>query len=453
MSVAERLLEIRDLVVAFDAFHAIDGLDLTLRRARGALRHRPQRRRQDDADRLDHGPRAPDERLDQVRRRGAGRPHEHEIVRAGIGRTFQTPSVFDELTVLENVDLAAWFRLPFRSLLRRRKGVPTRSPRCSSRSTSPRSTDDPAGSLSHGQKQWLEIAMVLVQHPQLLLLDEPVAGMTADERLHTGELDHGDRRAGHDGARHRARHGLRAPLRAQGDGDAQGQDPDGGTVAEVQKNETVREVYLGRPRDARGAAEVLGMTPSIEPLRATDRPRTSKPPPILTRQGPRGRLRPDAVIFGVSLEVPEGGLCCLMGRNGVGKTTLLQTIVGLQPAARHRSRSAARRSPRRAPYNRTKAGIAYVPQGREAFPVPDGVREPARRRRGVGEVRRRRDRGGAGALPAAAQDARAPGRLPQRRRGAAAGDRPGAGDAADGSCCSTSRRRASSHRSSSRSRT
>ena len=54
--------------------------------------------------------------------------------------------------------------------------------------------DDLAGSLSHGQKQWLEVAMVLVQRPRLLLLDEPVAGMTQNERLHTGELITNDRR-------------------------------------------------------------------------------------------------------------------------------------------------------------------------------------------------------------------------------------------------------------------
>jgi len=77
---------------------------------------------------------------------------------------------------------------------------------------------------------------------------------------------------------------------------------------------------------------------------------------------------PTQVLFGVSLDVPEGGLCCLMGRNGVGKSTLLQTIVGLQPA-RHGSISLGGEPiTKAAPYDRVKAGIAYVPQGREAFP-------------------------------------------------------------------------------------
>jgi urea transport system ATP-binding protein len=73
------------------------------------------------------------------------------------------------------------------------------------------------------------------------------------------------------------------------------------------------------------------------------------------------------VLFGVSLDVPDGGLCCLMGRNGVGKSTLLQTIVGLQPAQRGSISLAGEAITRRAPYDRVRAGIAYVPQGREAF--------------------------------------------------------------------------------------
>jgi urea transport system ATP-binding protein len=77
---------------------------------------------------------------------------------------------------------------------------------------------------------------------------------------------------------------------------------------------------------------------------------------------------PTQVLFGVDLEVPDGGLCCLMGRNGVGKTTLLQTIVGLQSPRRGSIALGGEAITRMAPFNRVKAGIAYVPQGREAFP-------------------------------------------------------------------------------------
>jgi urea transport system ATP-binding protein len=90
-------------------------------------------------------------------------------------------------------------------------------------------------------------------------------------------------------------------------------------------------------------------------------------PPILAVRDLEVAYGPTQVIFGVSLEVPDGGLCCLMGRNGVGKSTLLQTIVGLQPAKAGSILLGYQEITRRAPYDRTKAGIAYVPQGREAF--------------------------------------------------------------------------------------
>jgi urea transport system ATP-binding protein len=77
---------------------------------------------------------------------------------------------------------------------------------------------------------------------------------------------------------------------------------------------------------------------------------------------------PTQVLFGVSLDVPEGALCCLMGRNGVGKSTLLQTIVGLQEAKAGTITMSWKEITKAKPFNRTKAGIAYVPQGREAFP-------------------------------------------------------------------------------------
>jgi urea transport system ATP-binding protein len=91
-------------------------------------------------------------------------------------------------------------------------------------------------------------------------------------------------------------------------------------------------------------------------------------PPILSVKDLEVAYGPTQVIFGVSLDVPEGGLCCLMGRNGVGKSTLLQTIVGLQPAKAGTISLSWKEITKRAPYDRVKEGIAYVPQGREAFP-------------------------------------------------------------------------------------
>ncbi|MDQ3629698.1 MAG: urea ABC transporter ATP-binding subunit UrtE [Actinomycetota bacterium] len=91
-------------------------------------------------------------------------------------------------------------------------------------------------------------------------------------------------------------------------------------------------------------------------------------PPILSVASLEVSYGPTQVIFGVSLDVPEGGLCCLMGRNGVGKSTLLQTIVGLLAAQRGSISLGGEPITKAAPYDRVKAGIAYVPQGRETFP-------------------------------------------------------------------------------------
>jgi urea transport system ATP-binding protein len=105
---------------------------------------------------------------------------------------------------------------------------------------------------------------------------------------------------------------------------------------------------------------------SIEP-EPTRPGATVDPPPILSVKDLEVAYGPTQVIFGVSLDIPEGGLCCLMGRNGVGKSTLLQTIVGLQPARAGTISLGWTDITKRAPYDRVKAGIAYVPQGREAF--------------------------------------------------------------------------------------
>jgi len=114
---------------------------------------------------------------------------EHKIVQQGIGRKFQTPAIFSSLTVYENLEAAISFREWSIQLFR------WLSPSNRERITETlelvglqERADVRAGALSHGEKQWLEIGMLLIQKPKLLLLDEPVAGMTRRERNRTGEL-------------------------------------------------------------------------------------------------------------------------------------------------------------------------------------------------------------------------------------------------------------------------
>jgi urea transport system ATP-binding protein len=116
---------------------------------------------------------------------------ENDIAALGIGRKFQTPSVFGSLSVWDNVELSLKraSKGVLAALLER--GVARERERIAAALDTVRlggKARVPAGALSHGEKQWLEIGMVIAQDPELLLVDEPVAGMTDEETRRTGEL-------------------------------------------------------------------------------------------------------------------------------------------------------------------------------------------------------------------------------------------------------------------------
>jgi urea transport system ATP-binding protein len=115
---------------------------------------------------------------------------EPEIVAAGIGRKFQKPTVFEQLTVFENLELALAGSRGFLKTLRARvsRAQQQRIEQVLEITGLTNSLLAPARILSHGQKQWLEIGMLLMQDPDLLLVDEPVAGMTPQEIERTAEL-------------------------------------------------------------------------------------------------------------------------------------------------------------------------------------------------------------------------------------------------------------------------
>lgn len=115
---------------------------------------------------------------------------EPDIARAGIGRKFQKPTVFERHTVFENLELAMSDDRRVWPLFRARLSTTQRDRIMEVMTLTglEAMSDQPAGSLSHGQKQWLEIGMLLMQDPMLLLVDEPVAGMTHQEMDKTAEL-------------------------------------------------------------------------------------------------------------------------------------------------------------------------------------------------------------------------------------------------------------------------
>jgi urea transport system ATP-binding protein len=241
------LLEIRGLQVLFDGFRAIDGMELTIRR--GELRFLIGPNGAGKTTLIDvvtglTKPAAGSIRFDGVELVGR---REHQIVRQGIGRTFQTAAVFEQLTVVENLDLAASFRRRLPTLFRRRRGELSEVRSVLAITGLAELTDRPAGVLSHGQRQWLEIGMLIVQRPQLLLLDEPVAGMSAQERERTGTLlreiacEHTVVVIEHD-MQFLRRFADQVTVLHEGKVLVEG------SVAEIQADPRVREVYLGRSR-------------------------------------------------------------------------------------------------------------------------------------------------------------------------------------------------------------
>jgi len=175
------------------------------------------------------------------------RMDEPAIARLGIGRKFQKPTVFEQLTVHTNLLLSLkGKRQAFAALFAR----PTQeeAARIDAILTRPRLTphaDRLAGALSHGQKQWLEIGMLLGQDPELLLVDEPVAGMTDSETMQTADLlrdinqTHSVVVVEHDMEFVRAL-GVRVTVLHEGSVLAEG------SVEQVSANQRVVEVYLGR---------------------------------------------------------------------------------------------------------------------------------------------------------------------------------------------------------------
>lgn len=178
------------------------------------------------------------------------RKQEHEIVRCGVGRKFQTPSVLASLTVFENLELSLKQDYSLFSTLRAKltKEDRERIWQILERISLTEQAEAKASSLSHGQKQWLEIGMLLAQEPELLLLDEPAAGMTKAETEKTGELIR-------DIARHRSvlvvdhdmefvrRYSDRVTVMHAGQMLCEG------TIAEVQEDPRVAEIYLGRRKE------------------------------------------------------------------------------------------------------------------------------------------------------------------------------------------------------------
>jgi urea transport system ATP-binding protein len=251
---AESILYLEDVTVSYDGFRALDRLSFVMERRELRVVIGPNGAGKTTLLEVISG------RVKPVSGRVIFGHHtdllplrEDQIVALGIGRKFQTPAVFPSLTVAENVEL---------SLSRAHRGVLAtllgrdrvgeeagRVARMLETIGLHRRARTPAGLLSHGERQWLEIGMVMAQDPELLLLDEPVAGMTDEETERTGDLlltiarDRSVLVIEHDMEFVRRIAGQVTVL-------CQGSLLCEGSLATVQEDPRVLEVYLGRQREA-----------------------------------------------------------------------------------------------------------------------------------------------------------------------------------------------------------
>ncbi|WP_227872185.1 urea ABC transporter ATP-binding protein UrtD [Paenibacillus albus] len=246
------ILQCDGVTVDFDGFKAVQGMDLTL--TRGELRFLIGPNGAGKTTMLDVICGKVKPASGKVTLRGGvdiTRKREHQIAELGIGRKFQTPSIFPSLTVYDNLEIAmkqnrgvfAAMRAKLRSEEADRLAAQLEMVGLQGKAAWR------AGGLSHGEKQWLEIGMMLLQEPEILLLDEPVAGMTDRETEKTGELLQHIRKTQsivvveHDMEFVRS---FASKVTVMHEGRLLKE----GSMEDVQRDDRVAEVYLGKRRDA-----------------------------------------------------------------------------------------------------------------------------------------------------------------------------------------------------------
>ncbi len=186
----EFALYIEDLTVSFDGFKAVDGLNFYVDKDELHVVIGPNGAGKTTVLDLICGKTKSTAGSIKFRDIELTKLSEHEIVHAGVGRKFQTPSIYENLSVYDNLEVSyPKGRSVFGSLtFKRTDEVDARVREVANDIFLGDFLEMEAALLSHGQKQWLEIGMLLIQDPQLLMLDEPVAGMSVKEREQTAEL-------------------------------------------------------------------------------------------------------------------------------------------------------------------------------------------------------------------------------------------------------------------------
>ena len=294
----------------------------------------------------------------------------HRRVKRGIGRSFQITNILPRLTVFENI------AIPTLSRMNKSLNLFSRFKRLTSVR---KSVEDilqtiglleksmlPAAALSHGDQRLLEIGMALASHPTLLILDEPTAGMNPVERIHILK-----------NIKRLAVEQKTTFLIVEHDMDVvfslsdriivlhRGKVLVDGRPEEIKEDPIVREVYLG-DNPLTTLSRPSSWTQVNEKQASDSRsPTTDK---ILELQSIDTFYGSSHILQGISLEVNQGEVACLLGRNGVGKTTTLRSIMGLTPPRSGVIRFKGQDISRKEPYEIALLGIGYVPDDRRIFP-------------------------------------------------------------------------------------
>jgi branched-chain amino acid transport system ATP-binding protein len=283
-------------------------------------------------------------------------PHERALL--GIGRTFQITNLFGHDTTLDNLALAVQARSgsPFRFWhpVHRETWIFEEARGFAERVGLGDRLGVPATALSHGEQRQLEVGVALAGRPKLLLLDEPTSGMSQEESHRMVDLI-------------RSLRGEVAILLVEHDMDVvfrvadritvlvEGRVLASGAPEEVRANPDVHRAYLGEAEGRR--------------LMRRGRPRLPEGRPALLRvEGLKTFYGASQVLFGIDLQVPAGSVVTLLGRNGMGKTTTVRSILGLVPPRAGRIIFQGRNVAGWPPERIAALGIALVPEGRQIFP-------------------------------------------------------------------------------------
>jgi ABC-type branched-subunit amino acid transport system ATPase component/ABC-type branched-subunit amino acid transport system permease subunit len=282
----------------------------------------------------------------------------HKRIDAGLARSFQIVSVFANLTVFETVRVAAQARSPYRNSLWRDA---YRLPGICEKAWALLATvgltvraSELCANLAHGEQRLLEIAVALATDPELLLLDEPLAGLGDADRERIASVIRNLSRSHtvllieHDIDRVLAL-SDRITVLHQGHVIAEGEP------TAIANDPSVLEAYLGRHGARRIQPASSGSTQE-ERL------------PLLTLSGVDAGYNSSRILHDVNLEVREGEVVALLGRNGVGKTTMLFTIMGLLKPTKGTITFDGYNVTSLSPDRINRQGIAIVPEGRRIFP-------------------------------------------------------------------------------------